>query len=50
MNGQFTALSSAGCVVGMGDGSARVVNQASANAAWAWAMSPQNYLPPPSGW
>ena len=50
MNGQFTALSTAGCVVGMGDGSSRVVNQSSAVAAWAWAMNPLNILPPPAGW
>jgi prepilin-type N-terminal cleavage/methylation domain-containing protein len=48
--GPFTALSSAGCVVGMGDGSSRVVTQGSASAAWAWAINPQNINPQPAGW
>ena len=48
--GQATALTSAGCLVAMADGSARIVNQASANAAWAWAMNPLNVNPTPAGW
>jgi hypothetical protein len=35
-----SALTLAGCVVGMGDGSVRVVTQGNANAGWAWAMDP----------
>jgi prepilin-type N-terminal cleavage/methylation domain-containing protein len=49
-NGQATALTSAGCIVGMGDGSSRIVTQASATAGWAWAIYPLNTNPQPSGW
>jgi len=49
-NGQATALTAAGCVVGMGDGSSRIVSSASATAAWAWAMQPLDTLPQPAGW
>jgi Protein of unknown function (DUF1559) len=45
-----TALTSAGCVVGMGDGSARVVTESNAKAGWAWAMDPNNNAPLPAGW
>jgi prepilin-type N-terminal cleavage/methylation domain-containing protein len=50
VNGQFTALTVAGCIVGMGDGSSRIVTQGSATAAWGWAMNPLNINPPPAGW
>jgi prepilin-type N-terminal cleavage/methylation domain-containing protein len=50
VNGQATALTSAGCLVGMGDGSARIVNQSNANVGWQWAMNPLNPNPVPSGW
>jgi hypothetical protein len=46
-----TALSSAGCIVGLADGSARDVTAGNANAGWAWAMDPN--IPgaqAPSGW
>jgi len=49
-NGAATALSTAGCIVGMGDGSSRVVTNGSATAAWGWAINPQNPNPQPSGW
>jgi hypothetical protein len=45
-----TALTSAGCIVGLGDGSSRVVTQSNANAGWAWAMNPQNPPTQPPGW
>jgi hypothetical protein len=46
-----TAFTSAGCIVGMGDGSVRVVNQSNANAGWAWAMDPTiNKASVPNGW
>jgi prepilin-type N-terminal cleavage/methylation domain-containing protein len=48
--GQATALTAAGCIVGLGDGSARVVNSTAANAAWSYAMMPNDILPPPVGW
>jgi prepilin-type N-terminal cleavage/methylation domain-containing protein len=48
--GKATGLTAAGCIVGMGDGSARVVTAGSATAAWGWAMNPQNPAPQPSGW
>jgi hypothetical protein len=35
-----TALVSGRCLLGMGDGSARIVTQSNANAGWAWAMDP----------
>jgi prepilin-type N-terminal cleavage/methylation domain-containing protein len=48
--GNATALTAAGCVVGMGDGSSRIVTSGNASAAWVWAMNPLNILPQPSGW
>jgi hypothetical protein len=45
-----TALSSAGCIVGMGDGSSLVITQSNASAGWAWAMNPQNNALQPVGW
>jgi len=45
-----TGLTAAGCIVGMGDGSGRVVSSGNANAAWAWAMNPINANPVPAGW
>ncbi len=45
-----TALTSGGCVVGMGDGSARLVNQSNASAGWAWAMDPSINSGQPAGW
>jgi len=45
-----TALTSAGCIVGMGDGSARIVTSGNATAGWSWAMTPTNTAPQPSGW
>jgi len=45
-----TGLSSAGCIVGMGDGSARVVTSGAASAGWAWAIDPNNSNAQPSGW
>jgi hypothetical protein len=45
-----TALTSAGCIVGMGDGSVRVVTQKNANAGWAWAMNPVDASGQPNGW
>lgn len=46
-----TALTSAGCLVGMGDGSARVVTQSNADAGWAWAMDPSiGPSTTPNGW
>jgi prepilin-type N-terminal cleavage/methylation domain-containing protein len=45
-----TALTSAGCIVGMGDGSARVVTSGNANAAWGWAINPQSTVAQPAGW
>jgi prepilin-type N-terminal cleavage/methylation domain-containing protein len=48
--GNATALSSAGCIVGMGDGSARVVTTGSASAGWAWAMNPNLSTAQPQGW
>jgi len=47
---QWTALSTSGCIVGMGDGSSRTVTQGNANAAWAWAVQPNDVSPQPSGW
>jgi len=55
-------LTTAGCIVVMGDGSARTVTSGAANGtvtgsniagetnAWSWAMDPANYAPPPSSW
>jgi len=48
--GPPTALTTAGCLVLMGDGSARVVNQGNANAAWTWASDPSVTTAQPSGW
>jgi prepilin-type N-terminal cleavage/methylation domain-containing protein len=48
--GQATALTQAGCVVGMGDGSSRIVGSGSASVAWAWAMDPLDVNPAPAGW
>jgi hypothetical protein len=46
-----TALNSKGCVVGMADGSSRVVTQSNASAGWSWAMDPNVGGPtPPPGW
>ena len=45
-----TALTSAGCVVGMADGNARVVTQNNANAGWSWAMDPSINSGQPAGW
>ena len=45
-----TGLVSTICLVGMGDGSARIVNPSNANAGWAWAMDPSKGDPQPSGW
>jgi hypothetical protein len=46
-----TALTSAGCIVGFGDGSARVVTQSNANTGWAWAMDPNiSSTQIPNGW
>ena len=52
-----SALSSAGCVVGLGDGSSRIVTQgnasgsaASGSNAWGWAMNPQDPSPQPTNW
>ncbi len=47
---QATALSSAGCIVGMGDGSSRIVTTGNASAAWGWAINPQSTLAQPAGW
>jgi hypothetical protein len=47
---QATALTPAGCMVAMGDGSARTVTEANAAAGWAWAMNPNNANAQPSGW
>jgi prepilin-type N-terminal cleavage/methylation domain-containing protein len=55
--GQATALTSAGCMVGMGDGSAHTVTQGNASGlassgvnAWGWAMNPNDPSPQPSNW
>ena len=49
--GRATSLKDAGCMVGMGDGSARVVTQSNANAGWAWAMDPSiGTTTIPNGW
>jgi hypothetical protein len=45
-----TAFSSAGCMVLLGDGSARLVTPSNAAAGWAWAMDPTNPAPQPSAW
>jgi hypothetical protein len=46
-----TAFTSAGCVVGMGDGSTRVVTQSNAQTGWAWAMDPSiSSNSVPNGW
>jgi hypothetical protein len=46
-----TALSSAGCIVGLGDGSSRIVTKGNASAGWSWAMDPNVGGPtPPPGW
>jgi len=57
-----SALTTAGCMVLLGDGSARIVTQGSATGAltgtatagstnaWQWAMNPQETLPQPSAW
>jgi prepilin-type N-terminal cleavage/methylation domain-containing protein len=56
-NTQATAFTAAGCIVGMGDGSSRVVTQgaaggaaASGSNAWGWAMNPNDPSPQPSNW
>jgi prepilin-type N-terminal cleavage/methylation domain-containing protein len=48
--GQATALTTSGCIVGMGDGSSRIVTSGSAAAGWAWAMNPNNSSAQPAGW
>jgi prepilin-type N-terminal cleavage/methylation domain-containing protein len=45
-----TALTSAGCVVGLGDGSGHIVSIGIAQSAWGWAMNPLNANGPPAGW
>jgi hypothetical protein len=46
-----TALSSDGCLVGMGDGSARLVTPSNANAGWVWSMDPRvGTTAVPNGW
>ena len=52
-----TGLTAAGCIVGMGDGSARTVTQGNAsgtatsgNNAWGWAMNPNDPSPQPTSW
>jgi hypothetical protein len=50
LDGSPQALTSAGCQVGMGDGSARMVSQASATAGWSWACDPTDTRNQPSGW
>jgi prepilin-type N-terminal cleavage/methylation domain-containing protein len=49
-SGQATALTAAGCIVGLGDGSSRVVTSSASAAAWSWAMEPSDILPTPTGW
>jgi prepilin-type N-terminal cleavage/methylation domain-containing protein len=44
------ALTSAGCIVSMGDGSARTVTAGNAAAGWAWAFDPNNTSAQPAGW
>jgi prepilin-type N-terminal cleavage/methylation domain-containing protein len=44
------AFGGAGCIVMMGDGSARAVSQGSATAGWSWAFDPNNTGSMPSGW
>jgi prepilin-type N-terminal cleavage/methylation domain-containing protein len=48
--GRATGLTAAGCIVGMGDGSARVVTTGNATAGWTWAINPNNANAQPSGW
>jgi hypothetical protein len=43
------AFTSAGCVVGLGDGSARNITD-NMGVAWKWACNPQDWGPPPAGW
>jgi prepilin-type N-terminal cleavage/methylation domain-containing protein len=55
MSTPCTALTSAGCVVGMADGSSRIVTTGSANAGgtgvgWIWATNPFDVNPQPAGW
>ncbi len=45
-----TALTSVGCIVGMGDGSSRYVTRGNATAGWSWAMDPSITSAPPAGW
>ncbi len=45
-----TALTTAGCVVGLGDGSAHIVNTGIPALTWSWAMNPLNASPPQPGW
>ena len=45
-----TALTSGGCVVGLGDGSAHIVNTGIPALTWSWAMNPLNASPPQPGW
>jgi len=56
-SGQATAITAAGCIVGLGDGSCRVVTQGNASGtdssgfnAWGWAMTPTDPSPQPSSW
>lgn len=50
LDGSPQSFTSHGCCVGMADGSARVVNQASAIAGWSWACDPSDTRNQPSGW
>jgi prepilin-type N-terminal cleavage/methylation domain-containing protein len=52
-----TGLTAAGCLVGLGDGSARTVTSGNAGGAalsgsnaWGWAMNPNDPSPQPSAW
>jgi hypothetical protein len=45
-----TVLNTAGCVVGMADGSARIVTKDNASAGWSWAMDPSINSGQPAGW
>jgi prepilin-type N-terminal cleavage/methylation domain-containing protein len=44
------ALTSAGCMVGMADGSVRLVSQGVSNATFFYASHPQDGFPMPSDW